>query len=356
MPIYDVGYRRWSGQLTSAWSRWWMIAESGIRIALKSNWIKRVSLACWLPIIYWGAGFLIFERFNDPSFNEVVMQSGGGSKSKSDQATRELSERVSQAQSTMVRNEVIEGIQRNFSGFPAIDKLVEGLQSSDVGEVRHTFWTWMLMTYFRYPQITALIFLLGFVTPSLIARDFRSRGLFIYFSRPIGRWEYIFGKFMVPASFLLTITTLPALVLYVLGVFVSPSITVVFSTWDIPFRILLASIVVIVPTVSLALMLSSLTQESRFATFGWFAVWALGQGAWLALWITAVDPNSPASQMAAIQKFSSISLYNVLGSAQSWAFGFEDFGNIYHNLIILLVITLVSLTVLFRRISKFVHI
>lgn len=216
------------------------------------------------------------------------------------------------------------------------------------------------MTYFRYPQSTALIFLLGFITPSLIARDIRSRALLLYFSRPIGRFEYMLGKLAIPAAFLGFITVLPALVLYLLGVFLSPEPSVILTTWDIPVRILLASAVVILPTVSLALMFSSLTQESRFAAFAWFAVWALGQGAWFAVLISAairrnINPVE-AAELPEVQRFSPVSLYNNLGNVQSWIFGFEEFSIALPSLIVLLVVTGLSLTVLFRRISKSVHI
>jgi hypothetical protein len=42
----------------------------------------------------------------------------------------------------------------------------------------------------------------------------------------------------------------------------------------------LASLIFIIPTVSVALMFSSLTSESRFAAFAWFAFWGLGFIAW----------------------------------------------------------------------------
>jgi hypothetical protein len=164
----------------------------------------------------------------------------------------------------------------------------------------------------------------------------------------------------IPSAFLAFITTLPALALYLLGIFLSPDPSIIFWTWDIPLRILLASGVVIIPTVSLALMLSSLTQESRFAAFAWFAIWALGQGAWFAVLISSairkqIDPIE-ASRLPDVQRFSAVSLYNNLGNAQSWIFGFEDLWIALPSLIVLLLITVLSLFIVFRRVSKSVHI
>jgi hypothetical protein len=135
---------------------------------------------------------------------------------------------------------------------------------------------------------------------------------------------------------------------------------VVLATWDIPFRILFSTLVVVIPTVSLALMLSALTQESRFAAFAWFAVWALGQGAWFAVLISTsiergMEPFS-AAKLDEIRRFSGISLFNNLGSVQSWIFGFESFGDVWINLLILVVLTAFSLFVLFRSVSKAVHV
>jgi ABC-2 type transport system permease protein len=71
----------------------------------------------------------------------------------------------------------------------------------------------------------------------------------------------------------LVITMLPAVALWLMGVLVSPSISVAFETWDLPVRVVIASLVLAVPTVLLALAYSSLTAESRIASFAWFATW-----------------------------------------------------------------------------------
>ena len=158
-------------------------------------------------------------------------------------------------------------------------------------------------------------------------------------------------------AFIAFVTTLPALALYLFAVMVSPNLSVIWSTWDIPFRIVGATIALVIPTASLALMLSSLTQESRFASFAWFAIWALGHGAWVAiLFATAiqletapVEPevlNSPA-----VQNWSVLSLYNNLGDIQSWIFGFGEFSKVWRGIVALVIVSTVSLVVLYRRVS-----
>ena len=98
----------------------------------------------------------------------------------------------------------------------------------------------------------------------------------IRFSRPISRLEYILGKSVTVWWYLLLISTAPALALYVLAVLLSPSISVVAYTWDIPFRVLAATAVLLIPTTAMALAFSSLTRHIVTAGFLWYAVWIVG--------------------------------------------------------------------------------
>ena len=97
------------------------------------------------------------------------------------------------------------------------------------------------------------------------------------------------------------ISTVPALGLYLLGVLLSPNLNVVWETWDLPFRILAASAVLVVPTGSLALCLSSMTQETRYAGFAWFAVWILGWFTYVVMMLVeAFSTQQPPSAMSEI--------------------------------------------------------
>jgi ABC-2 type transport system permease protein len=323
MPIHDLGYRGWHERLASPWTRWVVIAEAGIRRAWQSTWLKRMILFAWLPAIGFGAGFFFWEH------------------------------------SLMVEDmrEPLKVFLPEQAG--TLAGLTDRLSIEDEVVARHSVWSWLLYTFLRYPQGGIVVLMIGIVAPPLISQDVRSRAFLLYFSRPISRWQYALGKLATVWFFLLMNSAVPALLLYVLGVLLSPSANVVFDTWDLPLRIVAASAVLMIPTASLALCMSSLTQESRYAGFGWFAVWILG---WFTYQVmvgvemdrsmrdtTAIDETwSPES---IYEKWSPVSLYHSLGQVQSWVFGFAEFDQVKYPAITLMAITVISTMILFRRIS-----
>jgi hypothetical protein len=145
------------------------------------------------------------------------------------------------------------------------------------------------------------------------------------------------------------ITTLPAFVLYIAGVMLSPSLSVVLETWDLPLRILVASIVLSLPTASMALMFSSMTTESRYAAFAWFAVWILGNVAFSTVMAFAV-----AAQRDVVEPGwrTMLSPYHTLGVVQAWIFDLEPPGAaVAPSMVALVAITIGSLILLFHRVS-----
>jgi len=146
---------------------------------------------------------------------------------------------------------------------------------------------------------------------------------------------------------------LPALALWFAGVLVSPSAGVVVETWDLPLKIVAASVVLAIPTVLLALAYSSLTAESRIASFAWFATWAACWVAHSSLatadFVAAIDTHAAAVADGAeaddeewrppprrvnwvaraagidttIDRWSWLSPYHAVGVIQAWVFGVE---------------------------------
>lgn len=326
--VHHLGYRGWSGRLAPGWSRWTVISGVGIRRAWQSLWVKRMLFLAWLPAIWFGIGFFIWEQAAlYPEWRQSLTP-------------------------------ILNGIPPNpeFAGIR--ESIHESIRNGNLETSRHTVWAWLLQTFFRYPQGVLMVLIVGLISPPLISQDIRSRAFLVYFSRPITRSEYLLGKLATVWAYLLLISTMPALTLYFLGVLLSPNLSVFAATWDLPLRIMAASIVLMVPTSVLALCLSSLTQESRYAGFAWFAVWVLG---WFTYRAVTLAEAFNAQQAAfrrpgdavvmAESAWTHVSLYHTLGRVQSWVFGFADFGDVVVSSAILGAVTAVSLAVLFRRIS-----
>jgi len=314
MPIHDLGYRAWQGPLIPQIGRFWVIAQTGIRLAWRNQWLRRLLLLSWLPVVYVATLLLVYEQV--------------------------------QAHTSMA------------------DTLVPWIGDIPISAGRHRVWACLMWIFFRYPQGIVMVLVVGQVAPALVAQDVRTKAFLLYFSRPLARLEYVLGKMAVVWAYLSLVSAVPGLVLYVLGVLLSPDWHVVLATWDLPLRILGASAVLMIPTAAVALALSSLTSETRYATFGWFAIWAVGWAAYAML-----RANLPPS--ADMHRWDLVSLYHTLGTVEYWVFGLKHelvemlpmaarMGilpspaqvQIWPAAIQVIAVTVISLAILFRRVSS----
>jgi ABC-2 type transport system permease protein len=320
--VNNLGYRAWNGEKHPGWKRWMVIAAVGVRRAWTSSWLKRMMFLAWLPAVWFSVGFFIWEQAAlYPEWRQMAS-----------------------------------GLIRGLPPTPALHKVQAAIQSGELEPARHTVWALLLQGFFRYPQAIVMVLVVGMIAPPLISQDIRSRAFLIYFSRPLVRAEYVVGKMATLWIFLSIISSVPALILYFLGVLLSPNIGVIAATWDLPFRIVAASMVLMIPTSVLALCYSSLTQESRYAGFAWFITWILGWVTYMAATAgEAMRPRrfqTPEEQLALLESsWTNLSLYHTLGKVQSWVFGFSTFEEVLAPIVILSGITVVSLMVLLRRIS-----
>lgn len=360
MPIHNLGYRPWKDKLTHPLTRWRSISASGIRLAQKSPWVKRVVFAAWLPVLYWGMGFFVIGQAMEGKLQLDDGRRRPVVKKIIDEAEKQLRKVNPQFIPDANRRAVAMILRRQFRKVPKVEQLASALESGDETLARNRIWCWLLMTFFRYPQGVLILFLIGTITPALIARDIRSKAFLLYFSRPIGKLDYLLGKFFIPTTFIMLVTTLPAMALYLFGILMSPDLSVFWSTWDVPLRIMAATVLLVVPTVSLALMFSSLTQETRFASFGWFSFFALGHGAWMAIVFSnaiktgMVNPRDLPVVMEdpEVKRWGLLSLYNNIGDVQSWVFGFSSWSEVIPSMTVLAVITVASLAIMYRQISS----
>lgn len=321
MPIHDLGFRKWEGERSSAAVRWWVIAQTGVRLAWKSSWVRRMLFFAWMPTLTWAIVFFLYERALDQSPESL-------------QAFVTLAEWAD-------------------AGTGEFRHLINEMRI-DPEAARHTFWAALLMVFFRSPQAILMVMLVGLIAPPLISRDVRSRAFLVYFSRPLRPFEYVLGKASVLWTYLLMISGFPAFALYLMAVLLSPELSLVGQTWDLPLRIFTATVVLLIPTTAVALCFSSMTSESRYAGFAWFAVWILGSAAYFMLTLFDVASTYPEANGATASTNSWILLspYVTLGEVQKWIFGFKDsFADVLREASAILAVTVVSVAVLMRRIS-----
>ncbi len=301
MPINSPTYRAWSARRTSladarwpiSW-RWWAICLTGISRAMKSRWVRRMMFMAILPLLFFGIVIFAFE-----------------------QSKREP--------------EYLLGVSRLLRAMPQSNLLTQKIGAmpmnpsvEQLDALRGPVWSFVLLTFLSLPQSWLMVTLVGMIASPLISQDLRTRAYLIYFSKPITKWEYVLGKFGVVAFFLFVISLLPALLLYFAGVCLSPSFDVVLVTWDLPLRLLAATCCMVVPTTLIALAFSSLTLETRYAGFAWYAMWILGYVTYAAL--VAIPMNEAAAEDREFLPGWRVltSPFQVLRLAQSYVMGFDS--------------------------------
>jgi ABC-2 type transport system permease protein len=268
MSIHDLGYRSWQGPLVPQVGRFWVIAQTGIRLTWRNAWVRRLLFFSWLPALYIAVLLCLYE-----------------------QILAQIEARV-----------------------PVHGRL-PWLEGVPLSENRHQIWACLLWIFYRYPQMVAVLLVVGQIAPPLVARDVRTKAFLLYFSRPLARFEYVLGKMVVVWAYLVLISAVPAILLYAVGVLISPDWRVLYATWDLPLRSMAASAVLIFPMTAVALAFSSLTSETRYATFAWFAFLGVG---WAVNSILKL--NIPSANHA---RWDLVSMSHTVGTIQYWIFGLK---------------------------------
>jgi ABC-2 type transport system permease protein len=372
MPIHDVGYRRWHGTQSGFGTRWVAITNKGFEIAFRSQWVRRMMFLAWLPAVYFGAALFFFERTfeNKQIFNAVAELNQTAGQLESDAAPfidEERSERRRREATLRMlsRTPLLGGLVALLGGSGS-QEVFEAIVSQDESRIRRVVWSWFILKFITTPQGFALLLLIGWVAPPMIAKDLRTKAFLLYFSRPLSKFSYILGKLMVLVVICSVITTLPALILYGCGIGLSPNFTPLYATWDLPLRIFVVGLIHSVPASLLALMLSSITTESRYAMFGWYAVWTLGFVTWRILSVAYLsqtegqgrgrgpqfDPLAPLA-LEDGGGWVFVSLYDTISIVQSLVMGVGDF-NLQTQLACLLLafMSLGCFAIIWRQLSR----
>jgi ABC-type transport system involved in multi-copper enzyme maturation permease subunit len=107
-------------------------------------------------------------------------------------------------------------------------------------------------------------FITIFTGAGLIANDLRANALQIYLSKPLGRFEYIAGKFAVLAFFLLLVTWVPATMLLVIQIVFAGNLAFLKANLFLLPAILVATYLETIVLCVVMLALSSLSKSARF--------------------------------------------------------------------------------------------
>jgi ABC-2 type transport system permease protein len=254
MPIAELGYRPWQGQRTGVHRRWLAIARTEIAIAWQnSKLLRRFVIFAWIPILYFCPFFLAVGYVANPE-NDL--------------------------------NGLLPKVANEVLGRDGIERLRERPEL-----VVPALWSIAFYLFLAYTQSLFAMFVVAIVGPPLIAKDLRSKAFLVYFSKPIRSWQYLLGKLGTIVFFVCLMTLFPALVLYLLGIALSPNLATAGSTLPILLRIAAASAVIAIPVGFVALTVSALTKNRRVATFTWVGVWICGEIAFRVLTIGASFGN-----------------------------------------------------------------
>ncbi|MCC9602986.1 hypothetical protein LOC67_20760 [Stieleria sp. JC731] len=325
MAINNLGYRPWNRQRTQQLLRPFVVARGGISLVLKRKWLRLLLLVAWIPVLVPAFGIFAFEYAStEPGLQRSIVR---------------------------------------FVSLPLGHPELGDLIQSNPEQARHDVWALLILTYFRIPQLFAMVALTGMIAPLLVSYDIRTKAYLMYFSRPLTPLQYVLGKSAVIWYFLAVIITVPALLLYLLGILLSPDFSVIGETYDIPLRVLAASVVLVIPTTMLAVLYSSLTAESRYATFAWFATWVMGFVAYQFLTFSSMraahrprrrqrGPMDWEAMGVDLDRWRPLSPFHMLGKVESWIFGIDSTpGSIMPSVVVLSLITGVGLFVIHRRIK-----
>ncbi len=222
MPIYEETYHAWNGQLVANPRTWWVIAKTGVRLAWKRIMVWLLILSS-LPFLF-GAGQIYVS-------------------------TR-LAETIPIGDMPIQEMPIAEA---------ALQFQIDPQFFSD----------------FLQGQALFLFFILIVAGAGLIANDRKLKALAIYFSKPLGFWDYTAGKLLVVGAYGGLVTIVPALLLFLMKVLLSQDATFLETYYWIPFSILGQSLVALLVLGGAMLALSAVASGGRAAALLFFGLLTL---------------------------------------------------------------------------------
>jgi ABC-2 type transport system permease protein len=212
--IREQGYSHWDGRLIEHQRPWWPLTTMGIRLIFRKKNFRLLFAMSFIPAVVYLVGIYASERAEDFKF--------------------------------MVR-----GSAQLLKIDPAFFK-----------------------SYFTLnPLLFLMVMLMVFACAGLIADDLRHNALQLYFARPLGKKDYLLGKSAIIAFFVLLLTLIPGLVLFIFKLVFAGSFALFRSYPWLPLSIIGDSLLLTVFFVSYTLLLSALSRNRRYVMVMIFTVY-----------------------------------------------------------------------------------
>lgn len=209
MPIYEETYQSWDGQVQERAKTWWVIARTGIRL-IWNKWMIVLLIFAYIPFLFKAAYLYSMTQF--------------GEKIRAFQNVKAL---------------------QIDSGF---------------------------FSAFLHGQNFFLMLVIILSGAGLIANDRKFKALSIYFSKPVGFWDYIIGKFLVIVFYSSLITLAPALLLFVIQILLAKDAAFVNEYYWIPASFFGYFFLILITLGGLMLTISSVVRGTRSAAIFFFAL------------------------------------------------------------------------------------
>lgn len=231
MPIIDQGYQHWTGHTSGHAWRWLAIARHGIQVGMKDWKTRMFILFLWIvPTLVLGGLLCVWgllER-NAASFSPFA------------------------------------GLL-HFLGFgPEV--------MANPKAYRIDYWTVCYSQFMGFELFMAMVLIL-LVGRQLISQDLRFNAMPLYFSRPLRRIDYFFGKLGVVVGYLAMVIFIPSLIAYILGLAFSLDISILRDTLPLLLKVLLYGLLIAASAGTLVLAISSLSRNSRNVGLMWVGLW-----------------------------------------------------------------------------------
>jgi len=201
------GYAHWEGAPVERRFPWWPITRTGIMLAFRRKRFKFAFAMSFVPAFVFLVGLYVSERIDD--FRHMIR---GG-------------------------NQLLNITPNYFKAYMTNDFL-----------------------------LLPIVFVLAFAGAGLIADDLKHNSLQLYFARPLRKADYVLGKMSVVAFFVLILTALPGIVLLIFKLVFAGSFKFLLDYPWLPLSILGVSALLTVFFSFGILLLSSLSDKSRYVT------------------------------------------------------------------------------------------